>query len=96
VTNVGSIATTSASARGLLIQEGNPGPWNPFPMMGPTKLVGDGDDLFEPGEVWQWEDTATIDSDAYFDVEVSMDPVMWPGSHWGFHARSEMVRVISP
>ena len=93
VTNVGTVAGDSVCAQGRLIEEGDSGPWPYFPMEGPSKLVGDHDDLLEPQEVWEWVDTATINSDAYFDVDIILDPVMWPGSHYGFHGRSEVVRV---
>jgi hypothetical protein len=93
-TNVGAVAVDSVSAVGRLIEEGNPGPWPYFPMAGPVHLVGNSDDLLEPGEMWEWVEAETINSDAYFDVDVAVDPVTEPGSHYGFHGQSEVVRVI--
>ena len=57
------------------------------------QLVGNGDDILDPGEVWEWVDTAPINRDAYFEFDVVVDPVTGVGSRYGFSARSAVVRV---
>lgn len=60
-------------------------------------LVGDDDEVFEPGEQWQYEYTATLWSDTYLAVTGSYAPDFSPGTGTGFgYLFSETVTVALP
>jgi hypothetical protein len=68
------------------------GPYSP--MEGPVEKNGNGDDVLDPGELWEYSYTAVLWQDSFVEVSISGDPEHSPGTHFGSHAESDVVTVV--
>jgi hypothetical protein len=70
------------------------GPYSP--MDGPVEQSGNGDDLLDPGELWEYAYSEVLWQDSYVSVSISGAPVHSPGTGIGSHAESDVVTVLPP
>ncbi len=60
-----------------------------------AEVVGDGDDVFELGEIWQYTYAGAIWVDTYLEVAGSYAPAWSPGSHTGLaYLYSDTVTIV--
>ena len=68
------------------------GPYSP--MEGPVEKNGNGDDVLDPGELWEYGYTAVLWQDGFVEVWIRGDPEHSPGAHFGSNAESDVVTVV--
>ena len=65
-------------------------------MTGPVEKSGNGDDLLDPGELWEYRYSAVLWQDSFVSVGISGDREDSPGTHFGSNAESDVVTVVPP
>lgn len=59
-------------------------------MSGPTEIIGDGDSVFEPAEIWEFVGDATVTEDTSFFAAVDVWPTHLPGQGYSFTLDAEL------
>lgn len=77
-------------------RENGNGSYTDFPSPG-IEVSGNGDAIFAPGEIWQYEYATTLWTSTFLEVTGDYAPAWSSGSHTGFgYVMTDLVRVIAP